>query len=487
MAQVGEVKRAFEAGDYRGAATILEGMLRRQPGRADLLLHLAIAQMQLGRFEQARRAAERGLRAKPDDASLLARLARIHKSSGDLDAALRCAERAIASDRDNPEAISVRAELLMDAGRHDQAAALLGESMERVGPSPELAIAMGSACVRLGRIDEGIATLQPLREDRSLSRPTRRTLLFRLGDLYDRAERFDEAFEAYQQANRLRDTGFRPRWYTESIDAMIRAWTPEALARAPRSGCASDRPVFIVGMPRSGTTLVEQILSSHPSVHGGGELPLVRQIALDLRAGRSEVFPQHVHRLDRLRAGRLGSLARRYLDGAARGADRATRVTDKDPFNAEQLGLIGRLLPESRVIHCVRDPMDTCLSCYFQDFFETVPFAFDLRHLGSVWHDRARLMEHWNAVLDLPILSVRYERLVAEPESQIRSMLEFVGVVFDERCLSFHESSRVAMTASNEQVRRPVYTSSVGRAQRYASHLGPLREALRGRAGTGSA
>jgi len=230
-------------------------------------------------------------------------------------------------------------------------------------------------------------------------------------------------------------------------------------------------------MPRSGTTLVEQIIDSHPLAHGGGELAAIGALAAQLDPGADPPLVVDPASID---ADALAGLARGYLEPLRRLAPRAERITDKMPLNSLHLGLIWRMLPDARVIVCRRNPIDTCVSCYFHHFAGSLSFTYDLAHLGRMHREHDRLLAHWLRVLPLKMLEVQYEELVANPEPGIRRILEHVGLPFDEACLRFHESGRVALTASNDQVRQPIYRTSVNRSERYRPHLGPLLAALAG-------
>jgi sulfotransferase family protein len=242
-----------------------------------------------------------------------------------------------------------------------------------------------------------------------------------------------------------------------------------------------EGPLFIVGMPRSGTSLVEQILASHPQVHGGGELDVMFKAATAAmqklsRQGWAE-FPQYFNRLS---LGTADELADIYLQPLIALNPAAQRITDKMPLNFLHVGLIALLFPQSRVIHCRRDPMDTCLSCFMTDFAAGNEFSYDLTALGHFHRQQERLMAHWKSVLDLPIFDVNYEQLVSDPQPQTRRLLEFAGLSWNDKCLRFHENDRFVNTASNEQVRRPMYKSSVQRWKNYEKHLIPLQAALGG-------
>tara|TARA_B110000037_G_C17001810_1_gene457546 strand:+ start:257 stop:1024 length:768 start_codon:yes stop_codon:yes gene_type:complete len=241
------------------------------------------------------------------------------------------------------------------------------------------------------------------------------------------------------------------------------------------SSTSDERPVFIVGMPRSGTSLVEQILSAHSQVHGAGEREHVREIAgqiartsggslkKGLMNGDSASFDVGVKGfLDRLET----------LGGGVR------FVTDKMPQNFLYLGLISRLFPKARIIHCRRNREDTALSVFFQNFNATYGYSTDLSWIGAYYREYQRIMSHWKESIDLPIFEVNYEDLVADPEPHIARMLEFMDLPFEEACLAPQDNKRVVHTASCHQVRKPIYGSSVGRSERYSQWLGPLRDEL---------
>jgi hypothetical protein len=350
-------------------------------------------------------------------------------------------------------------------------------TIEGGGPDPSIVSSLAKIARKIGRAEQAVDLIRSSLASASLHPRQRVDLLFRLGDLRDAAGEWDAAFEAYAEANSLQRSLFR---YDSvrgiaAVDEVIAGW-PSGRA-LPRASVASSRPVFIVGMTRSGTSLVEQVLASHPDVAPGGELQDIAMIAHQWQGGLGGDLPVFT-RPEELTRERLDQAARRYLARLDEVDRRAARVTDKLPINFLNLGLIGLLFPAARVIHCVRDRMDTCLSCYFQNFGGFMPFAYDLAELGAFYRAYERLMAHWETVLEIQRVVAPYEAMVADQEGASRSLVGFVGLGWDERCLRFYESKRVVMTSSNDQVRRPVYASSVGRWRRYEKHLGPLREAL---------
>jgi len=299
-----------------------------------------------------------------------------------------------------------------------------------------------------------------------------RQLYFELGRLHDKLGSFDEAFESFSKGNLLAGFNFDSEKHTKKIDCRIAAFLPEVMGKLTRAFNRSERPVFIVGMPRSGTTLVEQIVAGHSEVFGAGELRFLPDLVHSLP---STVYPVDIETITREV---LDGLAKQYLDRLDELDQIATRVTDKMPRNFLDLGLIALLFPGARIIHCIRDPLDTCLSIFFQDFTSTHDYSSDLASIGYYYKEYQRLMLHWQTVIDIPIFEVRYEELVDQQEQISREMIEFCGLSWDAHCLEFHQQKRTVATASYDQVRRPIYRSSLARWKNYETYLEPLKEAL---------
>ena len=291
-----------------------------------------------------------------------------------------------------------------------------------------------------------------------------------MGNYYDQVGDFAQAFKSFRRANELVKAA-APHYDKDAqakfCDDLIRAYPREALAGPHPGASDSSLPILVVGMPRSGTSLVEQILASHPAVRGAGELAFWPQTLLEHLAGVLHGPPDEATRR-KLAAGYLRALS-------THGGKTAARIVDKSLFNLDYLGVIHSVFPNARIIHVRRDPIDTCLSCYFQDFPPSLNFTFDLSDLAHYYRLRVRLMDHWRSVLPPgTLLDVPYEELIADQEGWTRRMLEFLALPWDERCLSFHSTERSVLTASYWQVRQKVYKSSVGRWHHYKKFIGPL-------------
>jgi hypothetical protein len=308
-----------------------------------------------------------------------------------------------------------------------------------------------------------------------------RSLLgFALGKVCLEAGDADRAFAYLREANRLKRESLR---YDAEAEATLmreiaRIMSASNIKRLTGNGVASDVPVFIIGMPRSGTTLIEQILASHPAVHGAGELMTLPYILGEVVGGNS--FEELLSD-DEAGGALLHEIGRRYLDRVTPLAPDSKRIVDKMPTNFQLAGLIPLALPGARIIHCRRDPVDTCLSCYSHSFQGGLNFTYDLRELGLYYRAYDALTAHWRAVLPPErYTEVQYESVVEDVEAEARRLIAFCGLDWDDACLDFHRSARPVQTASVEQVRQPIYKSSVRRWEKYASYLQPLLKALKG-------
>lgn len=471
-----------QVGRFEQAVPAYEQVLAVQPRNTRAMAQLGYALMARGRFAEAKAVLKKAMAIPPTDAAAVMHMGLVCNAEGNYAEALEWFDRALALRPGEPATIGAKAEIFCITGEYDRAMELLEREIGRggAGPArPELALTFARVCDKLGQRERGIDVVRRSLERTDMTQVTRALLLFRLGDLHDAVGEYDAAFAAFSEGHRLRSTGrWDPDACSRDVDAVIAAWTPEAVRGAPSGADAADLPVLVVGMWRSGTTLAEQILSAHPEVFGGDELNDLAQMVKRWPGARGREVPM-LPDPSALTPERVAAQAEAYL-GKLRGlGGAAARVTDKMPINFLYLGLAAKLVPGVRVIHCVRNPLDTCVSCYAKLLAGGMTeYAHDLRHLGRFYRDYQRLIAHWKSVLEVPILDVRYEQIVEDAEGQARRMIEFLGLGWDPACLRFHENRRVARTASLDQVRRPLYRSSVERWRNYERHLGPLIETL---------
>lgn len=470
-------ERCLASGDPGRAASLLRPLLHRYRTNPEFLLLLARAEADSGRTRPALDLLSAAIRISPADPRLHYRRAVVLRREGDVPGALESVDRALAIDARDPLAVSMRADLLDMSSRPAEAIAALEPFLADPAPHLALAVAFARLSPRFGRQQEAIAAVEAALSHEPIAPPNRAVALFALAQLLDGIGEFDRAFQAAAEAHALRRGGFDPAMHARQIDDAIAGWSPDAISAVSRAAARGPRPVLIVGMPRSGTSLVEQILASHPALFGAGERAELTRIAHEL-SGRPAVASPLLTDPSPLRRQTVERCAKRYLDMLRSLAGDAAIVSDKNPTNFLHLGLAWALLPEVRIIHCTRDPRDTGLSCYFHDFAGVLSFVHDLEHIAAYWRDYQRLMAHWCSVLPLPILDVVYEDLVADQAGQTRRMLDFIGLPWDDACLRFEKNDRITMTDSNRQVRRAMYTSSVGRWKNYEKHLAPLIAAI---------
>jgi len=436
----------------------------------------------LGRLDEAKSCYRKALTINPHEINAHYCLAEACRITGELDDAMHHYRQVLHQNPGNIESILSLVNILKFRKQYSQANSVLEPYLNTPDNRIPTRIAVSYAllCRETGEYDKAIDLLENLRSQSTvlLNNEDRVAMYFCLGNLYDASGNIDRAFENYRTGNLLKSHGNEHLAHEHCLKAYSHLFTADFLKRTPRADNASELPVFIVGMPRSGTSLVEQILSSHPRIVGGGERKWMIEIVKETQGiiGSSQTFPECLHEI---RQEHCNTLAEHYLKKLAElsGAQTA-RVTDKMPSNYWNLGIIALLFPKGRIIHCRRDPMDTCLSIYFQNFGEGQGFAYDLREIGQAYNHYRQMMDHWNKVLDLPILDIHYEDLVGNQESTTRRLLEFCGMPWDDNCLRFQDTDRMVFTASSAQVRRPLYRSSLRRWERYQSHLGPLIEAL---------
>jgi tetratricopeptide (TPR) repeat protein len=457
-------------GDFRAAVEHCRRAIELEPRLPQAHLHLGNSLLALNALFEAEAAYVAGLGVAPDHAALHTAHAMAERALGRLADAEASTRRALAVRPDAADTLALLGSLAIDHGRFDEAEDLLRKAL---AIDPELPEALTSLmAARKMRASDA-----PWRDaaERALTRGLAVThainLHHALGKYYDDVDDRDAAFQHHRMGNELarRSRGRYDRAeMTRGVTRALTAFDRNALSVLRPGGAASELPVFVVGMPRSGTSLTEQILASHPEVHGGGELLYWIFAADTERAAGAEE-----------RAATIAELGRAYLEGLATQAPDASRVVDKLPVNFRNIGLIHAALPGARFIHLERNPLDTCLSIYFQGFSAALSYATDFGDLAHYYHEYRRLMAHWRAVLPpQTLLDVRYEELVDDPEGWSRRMLAHIGLPWDPRCLEFHRTHRPVLTASNWQVRQPISKSSVDRWRRYERFIGPLREAL---------
>jgi tetratricopeptide (TPR) repeat protein len=428
-----------QAGDIGRAAAFLRRAAQALPGDTEVRLTLGVVLIDAGKLDEARELFEGLVNEQPDLPEAVLGLAGIDERSGDPEKAWERVEPLLDHERLGTDAALLLADLATKVGREDQAIDALEAAMSRTQPEGERAMLCH----------------------------------FALGRLLDGRGEPDRAFGHFERANGLKPRRYDPAEHERHIDALIEAFRHGPGDVAAVSSLDDTRPIFIVGMPRSGTSLVEQVLASHPQVFGGGELPHVSNLAGRLRQlAPGDGYP------DTISASQLDEMARVYLAQLDKIDRQAARITDKAPGNFLYVGLIARMLPGARIVHCRRDPLATCWSCFSKNFVGAHAYSYGLADLGHYYIQCQRLMAHWRQAPGGRMFELEYERLVRYPEHTMRELVAFCGLDWSDACLRFHENPRRMPSASYDQVRRPIYTDAIDHWRRYEGHLGPLRDAL---------
>jgi Flp pilus assembly protein TadD len=459
---------------YNAAAELLERAAACTPRSPAIAAMFAQVLSRVGRTTEALAVVEsvpRGNRDRPDYLRALG-WSLFHNNQASL--ALAPFEKACGGRHGRADSHFALASCLGALGRLDEAEVHLRTTL-KADPKHVAALRSLADSKQLTVDDPLFATILALADDPRLPAERRSICWFAAGAVYRSAGDVDAAFQSYHRGNALKDVTYCPTVWSNYVDALRDAFDRSFFDRIQGYADPSELPIFIIGMPRSGTSLVEQILASHAQVHGGGERATIFYMADELGRGNERGFPACIDELDEAS---IKVMAERYLSELRTLSPEAKRITDKMPGNFVYLGLIAALLPRARIIYCRRDPMDTCLSIYFQTFAGFHPYAYDLENLGHYYREHERLMAHWREVLPSQMLSVEYEETVADQRGMTERLLDFCGLPWDERCLEYYKTASTMHTSSYAQVRQPIYTSAVKRWQKYEQHLGPLKEAL---------
>jgi tetratricopeptide (TPR) repeat protein len=492
------------------AAEAYQRILEVEPNNPDALHLLGTVAMAGGEVDAALSYFKRAVAAKPNDPSIRVNLGIALFEKGEPAEAEFHLRKALKLHSNLPAALCLLADCRMEQGDSAEAKRIYESVLSGTPDAPQVLVRYADLCQKVGEIEAarsgyrraisltekpamalaGLATCEKLTKDspesvailRYLRTPGLRPLeylhlSYAAANIAEAADDYDEAFAHFLRAKEISPARFDIEALQGELTTYKRLFTKEFFEARAKHGHPSTRPVFIVGMPRSGTTLTEQIISRHPRAAPADELRDIGRIGQWLsKDGGVRVYAK---RLAQLGVSETKELASRYLAALDRVSTEADRITDKMPQNFFQLGLIALLFPKARIIHCRRDPLDTCLSCFTMQLKDhNHGYAGDLKMLGLYYREYHSLMAHWREVLPVPIYDLDYERLVEAPEEESRKLIEFIGLPWDEACLSPQESQRAVKTLSRLQVRQPIYRTSVQRWRRYEKHLGPLKAAL---------
>jgi tetratricopeptide (TPR) repeat protein len=469
---------AMHTEHYGQAEQLLKRAVEIAPDFLAAWIDLGRAQLERLELSDALASMQRAANMSPRSSQVLVHLANIQARSGDHAAAIESLRRAAALNPRAPGPWLGLGNALKTVGRQADAIAAYRRAVEL---RPEHSEAWWSLSnLKTFRFDDAEVTAMERQLAGAKAPEARVQFSFALGKAYEDRGDYARAFTHFEQGNRTR----RPLEeydpvQTEVINERIRRVFDEALlARHADAGDPDPAPIFVVGLPRSGSTLIEQILSSHSQVDGTHELPEIGRLIQHFGRDRADrnAYPEVLRKLD---AGGWRALGSAYLERTRQYRGAAPRFIDKNPNNFPSIGFIALALPNARIVNARRHPLDTCLSCYKQLFARGQPFTYDLTELGEYYLEYEKMMAHWHAVLPGRVLDVRYEDMVADQAGQTRRLLVHCGLDWEDACLRYYETERAIRTASSEQVRLPIYDSSVGIWRRYEKELAPLIEILR--------
>jgi tetratricopeptide (TPR) repeat protein len=508
------LQKAFDL-HAKGRVGVAEGIcreyLRQRPMDVDAIRLLAQIGIDLGVVDEAIKLLERCLELAPDfhfaRSNYITALGRQQR----FDKALEEMDRLEKADPDNLAYTSQSAALLSMAGKFEEAHERFREVIKRAPGNPRILTNLGHSLRYGGKGKEAIDTyLQAIAADPKVGEawwslanlktfkfddeqvsamrerlatlegtsPDKYHLAFALGKALEDAKAYDESFGAYTTGNEIKRqfSAYDRDDTSERVDAAIKQTSAEWF---DGTGHSSDEPIFIVGLPRAGSTLLEQILASHSQVEATAELPFIGQIATDVSGRRKRtddiIYPGIIQDLTEEQRGALGQ---QYLARARVYRKGKPRFIDKLPNNYMHVALIKRILPNATIIDARREPMAACFANFKQLFAQGQEFTYSLEDIGNYYADYIRLMNHWQSILPGGVLTVQYEEVVDDLDTQVRTLLAHCGLDFEEACIRYYEKDRAVRTASSEQVRRPIYRDAMTQWKNYEEHLGPLRNVL---------
>jgi tetratricopeptide (TPR) repeat protein len=451
-------------------------MISRYKRDAELHYLLGLVAEQTAQLVIAKDHATKAVRYRPHPDALFL-LSRIERVNGNTDVAIELCDRALEVQANSIQLLIHRAGTLEEAGRTTEARSVIDSLMQKYQNDGaqipnSIRFELAKILVQESEYRDAASLINDLVTDSTTPKQMRRLQLYLLAKSYDRMREYDLAFDAASEANSIDQLEFHPKLYEEQVSTLIDQWSEDRISLFPVSNCDDELPVFIAGMPRSGTSLIDQIIDAHPHASGVGELSTIETFAQRLSAAYNpELDPPncfgHMNRF------RWSKAANEYIKIIrSQSPDESIRVVNKALGNNKLVGLLACLFPRTRVIHALRDPRDVAISCYMGGFNNSIhPWTTRISWVHAAWEQSQRMMAHWKRVLKVPILDVQYENLVSDPQTVAREIIDFLGLKWSDECMDFHRSKRTVRTLSYDQVNKPIYTSSVSRYLNYEHRL----------------
>jgi len=475
LADIGSRLGILEDADF-----LLESALEFEPDNIQVRIDYIQILRKRQKFSEALKQSEILYQRDPENAIFQSLFAIESMQTGDYDRALDLFEKVLIQLPDDPVTLTSKGHALKTCGRHDEAVRSYQKAFES---DPGYGDAYyGLANLKTYRFsDEELALMELQAQGNRLSYQNRIHICFALGKAYEDRKEYDTSFGYYDRGNELKrvQSRYDADQMTAELQAQIKVCTPALFEKQAGKGHEAPDPIFILGLPRAGSTLLEQILASHSQIDGTLELPNILSLAHRLRRGKQasndSLYPEVLHDLD---ASQLRDMGRDFIESTRIHRQGAPYFIDKMPNNFRHIGLIKLILPNAKIIDARREPMACCFSGFKQLFAEGQEFTYGLDEIGRYYHDYVQLMAHWDTVLPGAVLRVQHEDVLDDLEGQVHRMLEYLGLPFEQGCIDFHQTERAVRTASSEQVRQPITKTSVDLWRHYQSHLQPLKDAL---------
>jgi len=467
-----------EGGHPKQAIENFKKGLQLDPKLVEAHVGMGVINCGIGGLEDAEYHYKEALRIDDKNCAAYIGLANVKRFTGEYEKGLAYLEEAKNINNDEVAFSGLKVNLLEQKGDKEEAYKIIDALIKEGKMNAQAATVFSSLCRKYDRCEEALKIIDDFIEKPTTDTAEKQALMYAAGGMLDKAARYDEAMSYYKKANESVDISCDREKHIRYHNDIIECFSKAALKDMPRATTGSSRPIFVLGMPRSGTTLTEQILASHADVFGAGELHYIKQQENQIRGSGQSMQTDYCAKIKSLDQEKLTSFAKIYLEKINKLDNKSRYLVDKMPNNFIQIGLISMLFPEARIIHCQRNPLDNCLSIYFQSFIWSHDYALDLSDIGFYYNEHDRLMRHWKEVADIPILTVQYEDMLQDQESMSHKLLEFCDLEWDESVLDFHKTDRNVGTASYDQVRQPIYKSSKERWRNYRQYVQPINNEL---------
>ncbi len=409
----------------------------------------------------------------PDNINLLYKHAFSVSRAGDFNQVFILIDKILKLDHQHVPTRSLLAAVYEKTAQLDKGWEVISSLSRDYPKNPFINITYGKYALRNNQQKKAISKLREILQQTNLKIDDQLSMHMLLGKLYDSISEYQSAYTHFSLANNLKYNDYDIAEFEAQVSSIIDYFSIEKYKKLPSSTNQSSDCIFIIGMPRSGTSLVEQIISSHSTVFGGGELQYVPQLSQSM--AQHAQYPQL---FDHVCTDELNSYANELIELMKNLLPDSQRITDKLPHNFLFVGLIHKLLPNAKIINCIRNPVDTCLSCYFQHFGGYHPYAYNLSHLGKYYQQYSKLTYHWESKLQIPVYNVYYEKLIQDTKNEVKGMLNYLELDWEDECMEFHKQKRAINTASYTQVNKEIYTGSMNRWLNYESHISELLKSL---------